>query len=167
MQIAEIEKTKEFKKESMVKKVLISTDKQVVSQMNFDVGTELPMHKHPNADEIFYVIEGKAEVTIGDETKEVNAGNIAYGPAGIFHGIVNKTKGRVIVIAVQSPKPEATIFYKDEVKGAGYVDKKEVKKETQKVKWKCTVCGYIHEGAEPPEVCPVCGAPKEAFVKVE
>lgn len=33
-------------------------------------------------------------------------------------------------------------------------------------KWRCTVCGYIHEGPEPPDVCPVCGAPKEAFVEV-
>lgn len=33
-------------------------------------------------------------------------------------------------------------------------------------KWKCTVCGYIHEGPEPPDVCPVCGAPKSAFVEV-
>lgn len=30
-------------------------------------------------------------------------------------------------------------------------------------KWKCRVCGYIHEGSEPPEECPVCGAPKEMF----
>ncbi|PKM75991.1 MAG: MBL fold metallo-hydrolase [Firmicutes bacterium HGW-Firmicutes-15] len=29
--------------------------------------------------------------------------------------------------------------------------------------WKCRVCGYIHEGAEPPDECPVCGAPKEMF----
>ncbi len=29
--------------------------------------------------------------------------------------------------------------------------------------WKCTVCGYIHEGSEPPEKCPVCGAPREKF----
>jgi rubredoxin len=34
-------------------------------------------------------------------------------------------------------------------------------------KWKCTVCGYIHEGPEPPETCPVCGAPREKFVEVE
>ncbi len=33
-------------------------------------------------------------------------------------------------------------------------------------KWKCTVCGYIHTGAEPPEKCPVCGAPKSQFVAV-
>lgn len=25
------------------------------------------------------------------------------------------------------------------------------------------MCGYIHEGEEPPEVCPVCGALKEFF----
>ena len=31
-------------------------------------------------------------------------------------------------------------------------------------KWRCTVCGHIHLGPEPPEVCPVCGAGREAFV---
>lgn len=31
-------------------------------------------------------------------------------------------------------------------------------------KWVCTVCGYVHEGAEPPETCPVCGAPRDKFV---
>lgn len=30
-------------------------------------------------------------------------------------------------------------------------------------KWECTVCGYIHEGDEPPDTCPVCGAGKEYF----
>ena len=30
-------------------------------------------------------------------------------------------------------------------------------------KWRCTVCGYIHEGAEPPDICPVCGADKSMF----
>ncbi len=33
-------------------------------------------------------------------------------------------------------------------------------------KWKCTVCGYIHEGEEPPETCPVCGADKSKFIDV-
>lgn len=34
-------------------------------------------------------------------------------------------------------------------------------------KWRCTVCGYIHEGPEPPEVCPLCGVGPEAFEPVE
>jgi len=33
-------------------------------------------------------------------------------------------------------------------------------------RWKCTVCGYIHTGPEPPEKCPVCGADKSMFVEV-
>lgn len=34
-------------------------------------------------------------------------------------------------------------------------------------KWRCTVCGYIYEGEEPPEVCPLCGAPASDFELVE
>ena len=34
-------------------------------------------------------------------------------------------------------------------------------------KWVCTVCGYIYEGEQPPEECPVCHAPASAFKKVE
>ncbi len=30
-------------------------------------------------------------------------------------------------------------------------------------KFVCGVCGYVHEGNEPPEKCPQCGAPKEKF----
>jgi len=33
-------------------------------------------------------------------------------------------------------------------------------------KWKCTVCGYIHTGDEPPEKCPVCGADRSLFVEL-
>lgn len=31
------------------------------------------------------------------------------------------------------------------------------------IKWKCSVCGYIHDGTEPPAKCPCCGHPREYF----
>ncbi|MEA5074342.1 MAG: flavin reductase [Eubacterium aggregans] len=34
------------------------------------------------------------------------------------------------------------------------------------MKWKCTVCGYIYEGAMPPQKCPICGVGPEKFVPV-
>ena len=34
-------------------------------------------------------------------------------------------------------------------------------------KWVCKVCGYIYEGAEPPEECPICHVGPEMFEKVE
>ena len=33
-------------------------------------------------------------------------------------------------------------------------------------KWKCTVCGYVHTGDEPPDKCPVCGADRSKFVEL-
>ena len=29
--------------------------------------------------------------------------------------------------------------------------------------WRCGTCGYVHRGPQPPDVCPVCGAPGEQF----
>jgi len=29
--------------------------------------------------------------------------------------------------------------------------------------WRCTVCGYIHSGENPPEICPVCGVDASFF----
>ncbi|MCD7768857.1 MAG: NADH peroxidase [Oscillospiraceae bacterium] len=32
-------------------------------------------------------------------------------------------------------------------------------------KWVCTVCGYVHEGDQAPEVCPICKAPASKFIQ--
>ncbi len=34
-------------------------------------------------------------------------------------------------------------------------------------RWKCKVCGYVHEGDEAPEKCPVCNADRIHFVEVD
>lgn len=36
-----------------------------------------------------------------------------------------------------------------------------------KKKFICTVCGYIYEGTEAPDVCPVCKAPKSKFKEMD
>ena len=44
----------------------------------------------------------------------------------------------------------------------------ESQEEAKMEKWKCTVCGYIHEGPMTPDFkCPVCKQPADKFVKIE
>ena len=35
------------------------------------------------------------------------------------------------------------------------------------MKWVCKICGYVHEGPEAPEKCPICKAPASKFEKLE
>jgi rubrerythrin len=38
-----------------------------------------------------------------------------------------------------------------------------VYKREKPIRWKCSVCGYIHEGTEPPKKCPTCKHDMEYF----
>jgi len=38
-----------------------------------------------------------------------------------------------------------------------------VYKREAPVRWKCSVCGYTHEGTEPPVKCPCCKYPREYY----
>lgn len=69
-------------------------------------------------------------------------------------------------------KPPMTYAYYHQVKKGTTPPKassfvpSEKKEESKGPKWRCTVCGHIHEGEEPPEKCPVCGQGKEKFEKI-
>lgn len=43
------------------------------------------------------------------------------------------------------------------------VESGNVYKREEAIKWKCGVCGYVHEGTEPPATCPSCKHPKEFY----
>jgi len=70
----------------------------LIEQYN-DPGMEIPMHVHDNEDEIFHVISGKLQVSVGDETKILKAGDMVFCPRGIPHSwkVVGNEKGKVIL----------------------------------------------------------------------
>jgi len=50
-----------------------------------DPGTQIPMHVHRNEDEVFRVLEGAVEFTIGDETMVLGPGDTGFAPRNIPH----------------------------------------------------------------------------------
>lgn len=44
-----------------------------------------PLHLHEREDELFYVIEGALEITVGEEVIRAEAGDCAFLPRGIAH----------------------------------------------------------------------------------
>lgn len=68
-------------------------------------------------------------------------------------------------------------YYHEQLKGVSpknaptYEEKQDVEQENNKKtkKWKCKICGYVHEADELPEdfTCPICGVGKENFELIE
>jgi quercetin dioxygenase-like cupin family protein len=58
------------------------------------------LHRHPGADEAFYVLEGEYEICCGDDTFVGTAGTFVLVPRGAPHRYsVGPAGGRVLVIA--------------------------------------------------------------------
>lgn len=43
------------------------------------------------------------------------------------------------------------------------VEEGTVYKREKPIRWKCSVCGFIHEGTQPPAKCPCCDHPQEFY----
>ena len=58
------------------------------------VGEGPNLHVHPY-DEVFHIIEGRAEFTVGEKTFEAEAGSLVIGPANVPHAYKNLGPGRL------------------------------------------------------------------------
>jgi unsaturated pyranuronate lyase len=72
------------------------------AQMTFayysiDAGAVLPPHMHAN-EEVWHVIDGSIDLTLGEETRTVSAGNALVVPANVLHAAHAKHQCRVIVV---------------------------------------------------------------------
>ena len=43
------------------------------------------------------------------------------------------------------------------------VEQQMVFKRDEPIKWKCSICGYVYDGTEPPPRCPYCKHPQEYY----
>jgi mannose-6-phosphate isomerase-like protein (cupin superfamily) len=72
--------------------------------VNAKPGQGPPLHTHPYV-EVAFTIEGTAAISVGDDTREVNAGGIVVIPANTPHRFVNTGSGVLRQIDIHaSPK---------------------------------------------------------------
>jgi len=80
------------------------------AQMFCDVYCLLPgqlqkAHTHDDNDKVYQILEGECDVEIGDETQTLEAGELAVAPAGVIHGIKNKSGSPASVLVIMAPHP--------------------------------------------------------------
>ena len=55
-----------------------------LTKISFEAGKGAELHQHPE-EQILYVIEGRFEVTLGDEIFEVGPGQASFHPSNVPH----------------------------------------------------------------------------------
>ncbi len=71
--------------DGLTRKVGAYNDNVMVVEVHFEAGTVAPLHHHPH-EQITYVIAGKFEFKVGDDTYVVAAGDSLYKQPNIVHG---------------------------------------------------------------------------------
>ena len=71
-----------FATEKMKRVNLFTTERMFCDVYCFEPGQEQTPHAHAGSDKVYYILEGKGQVRVGDETKELGPGDIALAPAG-------------------------------------------------------------------------------------
>lgn len=95
----------QFSAEKMQKNAVFGSERFVCDTYCFEPGQEQKPHTHGQEDKVYYVLEGKGTFTVGDEVRELGAGEIALAPAGQSHGVANKSGGRLVTLVFVTPKP--------------------------------------------------------------
>lgn len=87
-----------------VRRQIMGYDKDLMLvKVHFDKGAVGSLHAHPHS-QATYVVSGRFELTIGDEKKEITAGDGYYVAPDVLHGCVCLEPG--ILIDTFSPARE-------------------------------------------------------------
>lgn len=76
----------------------------MLSYLEMDAGAEVPLHHHPH-EQGGILLEGRLQLTIGDETRLVERGSLFIIPPGVPHRAV-ACDGPAVVLDVFSPVRE-------------------------------------------------------------
>jgi quercetin dioxygenase-like cupin family protein len=81
----------------------VGAEKIMTVEAVFLPGKSHAFHRHPNQEEVIYVLEGELEQWVEDERCLLRAGDAVVIPAAVVHASFNESDRRVRILAILSP----------------------------------------------------------------
>jgi quercetin dioxygenase-like cupin family protein len=81
----------------LISRQSVGAEQTVIGRTVLKPGSKHDIHKHPNAEEWEYVISGSAIKHIGDESVVLEAGDVAFVPMNVYHGLENASATEPVV----------------------------------------------------------------------
>lgn len=89
----------------MGKAELLSGSQLYCGLNSFRPGQNHALHSHTGQDKLYLVLEGEGEVTVGNDTERVNAGDVILAKEGVPHAVDNTSAGNLVLMTVMAPPP--------------------------------------------------------------
>ncbi|ADU65030.1 Cupin 2 conserved barrel domain protein [Desulfurispirillum indicum S5] len=93
----------EYGEGKVVSRTLTQTPHVGLTLFAFDAGEGISTHSAPG-DAMVQILDGSAEITIGETTVVVKTGEVVVMPADIPHGLKAKERFKMLLFFVSSPK---------------------------------------------------------------
>jgi len=81
------------------------SDDVLVKAFALGPGAAIDPHEHPDATNVFHVLDGAVVVTRGDEEQRVSAPGVVPNERGAVHGARNETDDPAVMTASLCPLP--------------------------------------------------------------
>jgi mannose-6-phosphate isomerase-like protein (cupin superfamily) len=94
-----------FQADKLAKIALATTERTQLDLYCVGPGQAQKPHTHADQDKIYFVLEGRARVQVGEDEDAVDAGEAVVVRAGVPHGLVNATEQPLLVLVVVTPPP--------------------------------------------------------------
>lgn len=94
-----------FSGEKLQKVNLFETAQMFCDVYCLEPGQVQKPHVHAGATKFYFVLEGTARVTIGEEQRDLGPGHLAWADDGENHGVENATDARVVLLVSMAPNP--------------------------------------------------------------
>lgn len=82
---------------------LTEADGLLLVRVRMPAGRAHQFHRHPEMEEIIYVISGTAEQWVDREQRTLRPGDSAHIPRDVVHGTYNAGDGTLVFLAILSP----------------------------------------------------------------
>jgi len=93
-----------FRADRLAKTDLFRGEHLFVGLNCFEAGQSQAIHTHAGADKFYLLISGKARMRVGDEVREMGAGNVVWAPAGVLHGVESALARTVMLVGMTASR---------------------------------------------------------------
>jgi mannose-6-phosphate isomerase-like protein (cupin superfamily) len=88
----------------------VSDDKLAVTWVDVAPGGRQIPHNHPEL-QVYVIVAGSGRMLVGDEQKDLSAGELVYVPSGVMHGIENIGEHTLSYVSAANPAFDYTEAY--------------------------------------------------------